>query len=231
MDHYGLSLCVYVYCSHPNLSFTLQSFDANILSYDSILDKDTIMLEEITAQDIKDIREKYGLSQKSFANLLGLGEASIARYEKGHKPSKANANLIRAAKIPRFIMDCLQRDGDVLSAKERDNVQKIVYAEVYFGEGEEEMDMTEMYEITLSQEVLNEKAAMIMAKLFQLRSEARNADDGVRDMIFTDIINQIALLKPSIATFENANSVKLAEIKGRLDGFDSLIERYIPKVA
>lgn len=51
------------------------------------------MAHELTPQDIKDIRAKYGLSQRSFARLLGLGEASLARYEKGQKPSRANANL------------------------------------------------------------------------------------------------------------------------------------------
>lgn len=45
------------------------------------------MAHELTPQDIKDIRAKYGLSQRSFARLLGLGEASLARYEKGQKPS------------------------------------------------------------------------------------------------------------------------------------------------
>ena len=63
------------------------------------------MAHELTPQDIKDIRAKYGLSQRSFARLLGLGEASLARYEKDQKPSRANANLIRAARLPRFVMD------------------------------------------------------------------------------------------------------------------------------
>lgn len=189
------------------------------------------MDHELMPQDIKDIRAKYGLSQKSFARLLGLGEASLARYEKGQKPSRANANLIRAARLPRFVMDCLNRDGEELSEKERDKVQEIVYAEVYFGEGEPDMDMTEIYKITLTQEVLTEKAAELVAKLFDLRSTARKQGDAMREMVFTDIINQIAILKPTILSSENSNTVKLAEIKGQLDGFDTLIERYIPKAA
>ena len=55
------------------------------------------MSKDLTAQDIKRIRRKYGLTQQGFARLLGLGEASVVRYENGQTPSKANANLIRAA--------------------------------------------------------------------------------------------------------------------------------------
>ncbi len=189
------------------------------------------MGDELTPQDIKDIRAKYGLSQKSFARLLGLGEASLARYEKGQKPSRANANLIRAARLPRFVMDCLDRDGEELSEKERGKVQEIVYAEVYFGEGEPDMDMTEIYQITLTQEVLIEKAAEILAKLFTLKSTAQKQGDAVREMVFNDIINQIAILKPSIATSRNSNLNKLAEIKGQLDAFDKLADRCIPQAA
>ena len=50
-------------------------------------------------------RRKYGLTQQGFARLLGLGEASVVRYENGQTPSKANANLIRAADNPAFMRD------------------------------------------------------------------------------------------------------------------------------
>ena len=189
------------------------------------------MAKELTPQEIKDIRAKYGLSQKSFARILGLGEASVARYEAGQTPSKANANLIRAAKIPRFMLECMRRDGDVLTPKERDRVSKIVYTEVYFGEGGEEMDMTEMYEIALSQEVLNEKAAEIMAELFRLEAEARKKGDKIQEMIFADMADQIALLKPTIATNQNANPQRLSEIKGELDAYNGIIANCLKKVA
>ena len=58
------------------------------------------MREHDMSQQIKEIRKHYGLSQQAFARLLGIGEASITRYEKGIVPTKANANLIRAAMIP-----------------------------------------------------------------------------------------------------------------------------------
>ena len=77
------------------------------------------MSKDLTAQDIKRIRRKYGLTQQGFARLLGLGEASVVRYENGQTPSKANANLIRAADNPAFMRDCFERDGDLLSHEQR----------------------------------------------------------------------------------------------------------------
>lgn len=189
------------------------------------------MAQEITAQEIKDIRARYGLSQKSFARILGLGEASVARYEAGQTPSKANANLIRAAKIPRFMLDCLRRDGNVLTDKERDKVSKIVYTEVYFGEGEEEMDMTQMYEITLSQEILSEKAWGELARISRERREAEERGDALRVLMYEDIEDQIALLAGEITSKEYSSKDGVAELTGRLNGLMKLFDYNRAKAA
>ena len=55
------------------------------------------MSDDITPDEIKRIRKKYGLTQQAFARLLGIGEASMVRYENGQPPSKANANQIGRA--------------------------------------------------------------------------------------------------------------------------------------
>ena len=145
------------------------------------------MREHDMSQQIKEIRKHYGLSQQAFARLLGIGEASITRYEKGIVPTKANANLIRAAMIPEFMAGCLERDGDVLTPKQRASVEKIVCAEVAFDEEGDIMDMTEIYELTLQQEVLNEKSAWdTMAQIIpsarrrEARGRQRRADDNLR---------------------------------------------------
>ena len=109
------------------------------------------MSKDLTAQDIKRIRRKYGLTQQGFARLLGLGEASVVRYENGQTPSKANANLIRAADNPAFMRDCFERDGDLLSHEQRGKAEQIIYALVTFDEDGDIMDINEMYEITLQQ--------------------------------------------------------------------------------
>ncbi|MGK0554628.1 DUF4065 domain-containing protein [Macrococcus capreoli] len=45
--------------------------------------------------EIREIREKYQLSQRDFAQITGLGKATISRYEKGALPSKVNNNLYK----------------------------------------------------------------------------------------------------------------------------------------
>jgi putative zinc finger/helix-turn-helix YgiT family protein len=49
----------------------------------------------LSSDQIKRIRNKYGLSQRAFAKLLGVGEKTITRYENGAIQDKAQDNLIR----------------------------------------------------------------------------------------------------------------------------------------
>ena len=183
------------------------------------------MTVDMTADQIKAIRKRYGLSQQAFARILGIGPASMARYEKGAKPSKANANLIHAATIPEFMADCLKREGDTLTPKQRESVEKIVYAEVTFDEEGDIMTMTEIYELTLRQEVLNEKAAEILGDIINGLIEAEERNDEGLKMVFEDLFAQMALLKPTIATNETANWESLHAIDGELSCMRSLFNR------
>jgi len=50
----------------------------------------------LTSTEIKQIREKYGISQRELASILGIAEKSIAKYEAGFvAQSKAMDNLLR----------------------------------------------------------------------------------------------------------------------------------------
>ncbi len=189
------------------------------------------MVDDITPARIKEIRKRYGLSQQAFARILGIGPASIARYENGAKPTKANANLIRAAEIPEFMADCLKRDGEVLTAKQRESVEKIVYAEVIFDEEGEIMDINDIYELTLQQEVLNEKAWDIMAQVSRARQEAKQKGDEGLAMIYDDIELQIAKLVPQILSEESTNQARISELRGQLTGFQQLMTTRLAKAA
>ena len=50
--------------------------------------------------EIKNIRETYGLSQRSFAKLLNWGEKTIQRYERGSIQDKAHNSLLLFLKNP-----------------------------------------------------------------------------------------------------------------------------------
>ena len=78
--------------------------------------------------EIKEIRERYRLSQKSFANLLGMSEATINRYEQGAVQDATHDNAIRAFHDPEFVKDTLDRRGELLSDWQRTRVQNAITA-------------------------------------------------------------------------------------------------------
>ena len=69
--------------------------------------------------EIVAIREKYGLSQKNLALLLGLGEVTVHRYEGGALADVAPSKLLRLMDDPANMRRMLDESGDVLSAKLR----------------------------------------------------------------------------------------------------------------
>ncbi|ADD03324.1 transcriptional regulator, XRE family [Thermoanaerobacter italicus Ab9] len=73
----------------------------------------------LSPEEIKRIRESYGLSQRAFAKLLGIGEASIARYETGALPEKSLSNMIMLLKDPKNMQKLLEKNEDVLSQREK----------------------------------------------------------------------------------------------------------------
>jgi len=46
-------------------------------------------------KDIVEFRKKYNLSQRALAKLLGIGSATVARYEKGALPTDSLSNLLK----------------------------------------------------------------------------------------------------------------------------------------
>jgi putative zinc finger/helix-turn-helix YgiT family protein len=70
-------------------------------------------------KEIKSIRERYGLNQKSFATLLGMGRATIARYENGSLQDDAHDQLIRMCAKPQNMKVLLDDRGHLLSSHEK----------------------------------------------------------------------------------------------------------------
>lgn len=191
------------------------------------------MEDVVNAQRIREIRSKYGLSQKAFAQVLGIGTATMARYEAGDPPTKAMANLIRAAENPEFMRDCLERDGSELPPRQKEKSEQLVYALCTITKEEDEMslDINQIYEITLRQEILNEKAAEISADLYRLMQKAEEAGDVMAATMLDDLDHQIWLLKPTIIYKENRNIVALDRIDRQLDIIKHVSQRLHSKAA
>jgi putative zinc finger/helix-turn-helix YgiT family protein len=104
--------------------------------FDKVLDEENIQraynqyrekLGILFPEEIKNIREQYGLSQKTFAKLLDIGEASIARYETGALPEKSLSNMIMLLKDPKNMKTLLEKNMDKLTHKEKYKLLQKLY--------------------------------------------------------------------------------------------------------
>lgn len=71
----------------------------------------------LTAKQIIEIREQYGLSQRSFAKLLDWGDKTIRRYESGAVQSKAHNSLLLFLKNPDNMQEFLSQNEIMLDEK------------------------------------------------------------------------------------------------------------------
>jgi putative zinc finger/helix-turn-helix YgiT family protein len=61
--------------------------------------------ELLSTEDIRQGRDRLGLTQKQFANLLGVGEATVSRWETGAQ--------IQQRAMDRFVRVCLSTPAAV----------------------------------------------------------------------------------------------------------------------
>lgn len=81
----------------------------------------------LSAEEMKEIRAKYDLSQSSFAKLLGFGEKTITRYENGAIQDKAQDNLIRLMSDIEVFKKLWDRNKGVLTAREIQRVEDMLH--------------------------------------------------------------------------------------------------------
>jgi len=73
-------------------------------------------------EDIKKIREQYGLSQRSFAKLLNWGDKTICRYENGSIQDKAHNSLLLFLREPVNMMTYLTENDIVIEQRKKDKL-------------------------------------------------------------------------------------------------------------
>ena len=75
--------------------------------------------------EIKEAREKYGLSQRGFASLLGVGSASIARYETGAVPTNSHHTLLKNVRDNHeFVKDLYENNADKLKRLDKRRMEE-----------------------------------------------------------------------------------------------------------
>lgn len=96
----------YYKCEDSGEQFTTTSLDdLNINQlYNKYRDKFNIPFPE----EIKKIRNKYGLSATKMSEILGFGVNSYGRYESGEMPSVSNARLIQMIDDPKKFVNMVE---------------------------------------------------------------------------------------------------------------------------
>lgn len=74
-------------------------------------------------EDIRDFRIKRGLTQKEFSDLIGIGIATLNRYENGALQSEAHDRVIKLAMEPRNFLSLISNSQGLLSDSKK---QKII---------------------------------------------------------------------------------------------------------
>lgn len=82
----------------------------------------------LSAKEIVDIREQYGLSQRALAQLLGWGLVTIHRYETGALPSEAHNQILRSLRQPATLKEFLEEHPGRLSSSAEERLVNRVNA-------------------------------------------------------------------------------------------------------
>ncbi|MBR2811450.1 MAG: DUF4065 domain-containing protein [Solobacterium sp.] len=77
-------------------------------------------------EDIKQIREQYGLSQRSFARLLNWGDKTIRRYENGAIQDRAHNSLLLFLRNPENMRTYLTENEVMLDEKQKSRLLETV---------------------------------------------------------------------------------------------------------
>ena len=76
--------------------------------------------------EIKKIREQYGLSQRSFSKLLNWGDKTIFRYENGSIQDKAHNSLLLFLKDPENMRSYITDNEVVLNEKQKQKLMQTI---------------------------------------------------------------------------------------------------------
>jgi putative zinc finger/helix-turn-helix YgiT family protein len=76
----------------------------------------------VQPEEIKQFRERFGLTQLELSNLLGLGGATLSRYENGALQDEAHDTMLRLAMQPENLLDLIEEKPSVFSDEKRERI-------------------------------------------------------------------------------------------------------------
>ena len=80
----------------------------------------------LSPEEIKSIRDLYGLSQRSFAKLLSWGDKTVRRYENGSIQDKAHNSLLLFLREPQNMRFYLMENEIMLDERQKNKLLKTI---------------------------------------------------------------------------------------------------------
>lgn len=80
----------------------------------------------VQPEEIKQFRERFGLTQLELSNLLGLGGATLSRYENGALQDEAHNTMLSLAMQPENLFDLIEEKPLVLSDEKRKRILSLL---------------------------------------------------------------------------------------------------------
>ena len=102
----------------------------------------------VTTYEIKKKRTDFGLNQRDFARLIGLGEITVARYESGFIPSKANSLRIRQLNDLDRLKAYYKDTKDALSDRAIERIERYIQTFVSINNGNQVYENEKFFAVT-----------------------------------------------------------------------------------
>ena len=118
-DSFEYAVCPVCGNRIPEPVFVDRNFEKMYAAYREA--RDVPQPDEIVA-----LRRRYGFSQRVLAAILGIGVASVQRYEGGALPSESHAELLRQARDPQILRERLRGGAPRLGERDRERALRAV---------------------------------------------------------------------------------------------------------
>ena len=98
-----------------------ESEEQSLLNFNQVVNQYRVQHHIPFPEEIKKIREKYGLSAAKMSSVMGMGPNSWRNYEADEVPSKVHANLIQMISDPENFKEYIEKFSEV-EDKDREKI-------------------------------------------------------------------------------------------------------------
>lgn len=115
--------CVHVrYCVCEDTGEQFTTTEQDTLQFNDLYSQYRIRYGIPFPEEIKEIRQKYGLNYSQMSRILGFGANQYAKYEAGEVPSESNGKMIAAIKDKNVLLSLLKHCKDIFLPSEYDRI-------------------------------------------------------------------------------------------------------------